>query len=88
MDWPDDPPAVTDKDRDMRNNRLGIAIGCRVDSFRDALVVALQFEKGLVQVLRLLPAQAVQIAALHWDEVRRGALRDIVAETPPTDSQH
>jgi hypothetical protein len=83
-DWPDEPPEVTEEDRDLSKNRLGTQIACRIESFTDGLVVAFHGPSNYGVVTKLSPALAVQIAELHRDLIDNGTLRDIVSETPQT----
>lgn len=87
-DWPLDAPTVSSADWNTPVNAANTVAAARVDGFKDTAVIALGVGKDLLQTMRLSPAHAVQIAALHWEQIRNGNLRDIASETPPSQSRH
>lgn len=68
-----DVPVLTQADWDTYQTAVA---GYRLETFDDAVVIALPVENEFAQAMRLSPALAVRLADLHWDEIQKGKLRD------------
>ena len=76
--WSDDGAAVSTIDLTQQdwNTTQTPATSYRLETFDDAVVVALPAELEPFQAMRLSPVLAVRLADLHWDEIQKGVLRD------------
>ena len=73
-----DVPVLTQADWDTFQNAI---FRYRLETFDDAIVIALPDEQGLVQAIRLSPALAVRLADAHWDEIQKGKLRESAVQS-------
>ncbi|WP_238192125.1 hypothetical protein [Methylobacterium frigidaeris] len=85
--YPTEDIQPIDADWDDSQN-MKVVTGCRLFSFSDALIIALQLEGKEIAVHRWRGEHARGFAEGVLHEIDSGRFRDAHSETPPTSSRH